>query len=229
MPTYEQPNRTTTTDKDGKKTITIQYVGDAVATPITISGAVLSGRTVVSSVASLIESRYEYETVPSTGDTGGGDNNDANNYNSTGVEVIGSLRTVPIQAHPRYAGLTNEEQKEVRDFVENPIDGSKALPASWSGFAGVTSMTELATKLLSGIESYYEPSVIVRKTFPSSGLPTGAKLGKVKSPGVYYAGAPTGANWLLINQAARGSPGAYQITEEYELSGPGGWDSNLYG
>lgn len=229
MPTYEQPNRTTTTDKDGKQTITINYVGDAVATPVTIAGAVLSTRTVVSSVASLIESRYEYETVPSTSDTGGGDNNDGNNYNSTGVEVVGSLRTVPIQAHPRYSSLTNEEQKEVKDFVENPIEGSKAFPANWSSYAGVTTMTELATKLLKGIESYYEPGVIIRKTFFSSGLPTGAKLGKVKSPNVYYASIPTGGNWLLINQAARGTPGKYTITEEYEMSGEGGWDSNLYG
>ena len=225
MPTYEQPNRTTTTDKDGKQKISIKYVGDAVAAQPSVSGAVLNTRTVVSSVASLIETQYEFESVSTDGT---GDNNDPANYNSRGVEVIGSLRTVPLQAHPRYAGLTNEEQKEVKDFVENPIDGSKALPSSWSGFPGVTTMTELATKLLTGIESYYEPSVIVRKTFTSTGLPTGAKLGKIKSPGVHYAAAPTGANWLLINQAARGVPGNYTVTEEYELSGPGGWDSNLY-
>ena len=228
MPTYEQPNRTTNTDKDGRQTITIQYVGDAVATPPTISGAVLANRTVVSSVASLIESRYEYEAVPSTGDTGGGSNDDSTNFNSTGVEFVGSLRTVPIQAHPRYASLTNEEQKEVKDFVENPIDGSKALPAAWSNFAGVTTMTELAGKLLQGIESYYEPSVVIRKTYVSTGLPTGSKLGKVKTPGVYYASVPSGGNWLLVNLSARGSPGKYTITEEYEMSGEGGWDSDLY-
>lgn len=225
MPTYEQPNRTTVTDKDGKQKITIKYTGDAVASQPTVSNAALSSKTVVSSVASLIETQYEFETVTSDG---GGSNNDPANYNSNGVEVAGSLRTVPIQAHPRYATLTAEEQKAVKDFVENPIDGSKAFPASWSSYTGVTTMTELATKLLSGVESYYEPSVIVRKTFFSSGLPTGTKLGKIKSPGVHYAAAPTGANWLLINQSARGVPGNYTVTEEYELSGQGGWDSALY-
>lgn len=225
MPTYEQPNRTTTTDKDGKQKITINYIGDAVASQPTVTNAALSSRTVVSSVASLIETKYEFESVSSEG---GGDNNDANNFNSRGVEFIGSLRTVPLQAHPRYSSLTNEEQKEVKDFVENPVDGSKAFPPGWSSYAGVTTMTELATKLLSGIESYYEPSVIIRKTYPSTSLPTGKKLGKVKSPNVYYASVPTDGNWLLINLSARGLPGNYTITEEYEMSGEGGWDQDIY-
>jgi hypothetical protein len=112
--------------------------------------------------------------------------------------------------------------------VQNPIDGSKALPAAWSSFAGVTEMAELATKMLAGQESYYEPSVILRKTFYSSSLPSGSKLGKIKSPSVYYGAQPDEANWLLVSVSARGQSGAYTVTEEYELSGEGGWDADLY-
>lgn len=220
MPTYEQPGRTQQEDKSGKKTLTITYVGDAIATAPSISNASLASKTVVTAEAGTVRTTFQYDLTEagSVTSTGG---------NIVGIEFIGSLRTVPLPAHPRYADLTAEEQKEVKDFVQNPIDGSKALP-DWSGFAGVTEMAELATKMLAGQESYYEPSVILRKTFFSSSLPSGDKLGKIKIPGVYYGAQPTDANWLLVSVSARGQSGAYTVTEEYELSGENGWDADLY-
>jgi hypothetical protein len=38
-----------------------------------------------------------------------------------------------------------------------------------------------------------------------------------------------GATFLLISISARGTSGAYTVTEEYEMSGQGGWDTFLYG
>lgn len=221
MPVYEQPGSTTSENKDGQKTLTITYVGDAIATAPTISGASLASRTVVTAEAGTVRTTFQYDLTEAGSVTSSGGN-------IVGIEFVGSLRTVPLQAHPRYADLTAEEQKEVKDFVQNPISGSKALPAAWSAFAGVTEMAELATKMLEGQESYYEPSVILRKTFFSASLPSGSKLGKVKSPAIYYGAAPTDADWLLVSVSARGQSGAYTITEEYELSGEGGWDANLY-
>lgn len=220
MPTYEQPGRTQVENKSGQKTLTITYVGDAIATAPTISNASLASRTVVTAEAGTVRTTFQYDlTEAGTVTSAGG--------NVVGIEFIGSLRTVPLQAHPRYATLTAEEQKEVKDFVQNPISGSKALP-DWSSFAGVTEMAELATKMLEGQESYYEPSVILRKTFFSASLPSGDKLGKTKDPSIYYGSKPTGADWLLVSVSARGQAGAYTVTEEYELSGEGGWDADLY-
>jgi hypothetical protein len=221
MATYEQPGRTQQEDKSGKKTLTITYVGDTVATAPLISNASLASKTVVTAEAGTVRTTYQYDltAVGSVTSSGG---------NIVGIEFVGSLRTVPLPAHARYADLTAEEQKEVKDFVQNPISGSKAFPASWSDFAGTVEMTELATKMLAGQESYYEPTVILRKTFFSSSLPSGNKLGKIKSPGVYYGAQPDGANWLLVSVSARGQSGAYTVTEEYEMSGEGGWDADLY-
>lgn len=220
MPVYEQPGRTQVENKAGQKTLTITYVGDAIATPPTISNASLASKTVVTAEAGTVRTTFQYDLTQagSVTSTGG---------NIVGIEFIGSLRTKPLQAHPRYATLTAEEQKEVKDFVQNPISGSKALP-DWSSFAGVTEMAELATKMLEGQESYYEPSVILRKTFFSASLPSGDKLGKIKNPSVYYGAAPTDADWLLVSVSARGQSGAYTVTEEYELSGEGGWDADIY-
>jgi hypothetical protein len=220
MPTYEQPGRTEVQDKSGKKTLTITYVGDTVATAPTIDGASLYSRTVVTAEAGTVRSTFQYDLTAAGSVTSSGGN-------IVGIEFVGSLRTVPLQAHPRYADLTAEEQKEVKDFVQNPIDGSKALP-DWSGFAGVTEMAELATKMLAGQESYYEPTVILRKTYFSSSIPSGSKLGKIKDPNIFYAAKPTDADWLLVSLSARGQSGAYTVTEEYELSGENGWDADLY-
>lgn len=221
MPVYEQPGRTQVEDSSGKKTLTVTYVGDAIATAPGISNASLAGRTVVTAEAGTVRTTFQYDlTAAGSVTTTGGD--------IVGIEFMASLRTVPLQAHPRYKDLTAEEQKEVKDFVQNPIDGSKALPSSWSTFAGVAEMAELATKLLEGQESFYEPSVTLRKTYYSGSLPSGDKLGKIKSPGVYYPAEPQDADWLLISLSARGYSGAYTITEEYQLSGEGGWDPDLY-
>jgi hypothetical protein len=221
MPTYEQPGTTEVQDKSGKKTLTITYVGDAIATAPTISGASLYSRTVVTAEAGTVRSTFQYDLTAAGSVTSSGGN-------IVGIEFVGSLRTVPLPAHPRYADLTAEEQKEVKDFVQNPIDGSKALPSSWSGFAGATEMSDLATKMLSGQESYYVPSVILRKTYFSSSLPSGSKLGKIKDPGIYYPAEPDNADWLLVSLSARGQNGKYTVTEEYELSGDNGWDADLY-
>ena len=220
MPTYEQPGRTQVEDKSGKKTLTITYVGDAIATAPTISSASLYSKTVVTAEAGTVRTTFQYDLTEAGSVTSAGGN-------IVGIEFVGSLRTVPLQAHPRYATLTAEEQKEVKDFVQNPISGSKALP-DWSSFAGVTEMAELATKMLEGQESYYEPSIVLRKTYFSASLPSGVKLGKIKDPSVYYAAEPDNADWLLVSLSARGQSGAYTITEEYELSGEGGWDADIY-
>jgi hypothetical protein len=221
MAIYEQPGRTETQDRSGKKTLTISYVGDAIASAPTISNATLLSKTVVTASAGLINTTFQYDLTQATS------SGSAGAFSGTGVEFIGSLRTVPLQAHPRYKDLTAEEQKEVKDFVQNPISGSKALP-DWSSFAGAAEMAELATKLLEGQESYFEPSVILRKTYNTGSLPSGLKLGKIEEPNIYYAAAPEDSDWLLVSLSARGQSGAFTITEEYELSGEGGWDADIY-
>jgi hypothetical protein len=71
--------------------------------------------------------------------------------------------------------------------------------------------------------------MVVRKTYQASSPPASGKIGKIASPGGAVPGAPSGATFLLINVSARGTGGAYTVTEEYEMSGEGGWDTFLYG
>lgn len=219
MAVYEQPGRTESQDKSGKKTLTITYVGDAIATAPTISNATLVSKTVVTAEAGLVSTNFQYDLTAATTSSNG------SSFSSVGIEFVGSLRTVPIEAHPNFTepNLYPEDIKKVKDAVQ--------VPDRTPTFADTTDEARaisLYGYLVSGIESYYVPSIIMRKTYYTSSIPSGNKLGKIADPGVYYAAKPTNATWLLINLSARGSNGNYTITEEYELSGEGGWDTYLY-
>jgi len=222
MAVYVQPGRTESTDKNGKKTLTISYVGDTAATAPAINNATLLSQTVVSAEAGIINSSFQYDMTMATASSSG----NSGSFSSVGIEFVGSMRTVPIEAHPNFAepNLYASDIKKVKDAVQTA--GQSPTFDDTTDSARAISLYEY---LVSGVESYYLPSVIVRKTYNASSIPSGNKLGKIADPGVYYAAKPTNATWLFINLSARGQSGSYVITEEYELSGQGGWDTYLYG
>ena len=219
MAVYEQPGRTITVDKDGKQTLTVVYVGDQEASaPGGISGT-RKLKTVTTDVAGQVKTTFQYDLDASS--TGG-----STAATQVQVEVVSSVRTVPIETHPNFSEqyLSAADKKKIKDAVSVPDrsptfedTGNKARAISLYGY------------LINGVESYYVPSLIVRKTYQASSPPSAAKVGKITSPSVSIAGVPKGATFLLINISSRGQTGAYSVTEEYEMSGEGGWDTFLYG
>ena len=232
MPYYEQPGRTTTIDKDGKQTTTITFIGteEAPSPGLSISGTIKS-RSVTKSEAGQIRTQFQIELdvagqPPSQGPFSGG----------ITFEYVSSVRTVPIEAHPNFGGsqistggfIKPEDIKLIKDTIQTP--GKTFDDISNSLVSGDTGRCRsLYGYLAKGIESYYVPSMVVRKTYQASSPPTGKQVGKIASPGGAVAGAPRGATFLLINVSARGAVGSYTVTEEYEMSGEGGWDTFLYG
>ena len=232
MPYYEQPGRTTTIDKDGKQTTTITFVGteEAPNPGSGISGTIKS-KSVTKSEAGQIRTQYQIELdvagqPPSQGPLSGG----------ITFEYVSSVRTVPIEAHPNFGGsqistggfIKPEDIKVIKDTVQTP--GKTFEDISDSLVSGDTGRCRsLYGYLAKGIESYYVPSMVVRKTYQASSPPAGAKIGKIASPGGSVPGMLPGATFLLISISARGTSGAYTVTEEYEMSGQGGWDTFLYG
>jgi len=231
MAYYEQPGRTTSTDKDGKQSTTIVYVGTEEAPqPVGLSGTVKS-KSVTKSEAGQIRTQYQIELdsagqAPTAGPLSGG----------TSYEYISTVRTVPIEAHPNFGGsqisrggfIKPEDIKLIKDTVQTP--GKTFEDITDQLISGQTSKCRsLYGYLAAGIESYYVPSMVVRKTYQASSPPAGGKIGKIASPGGTVSGTPAGATFLLISVSARGTTGSYTITEEYEMSGQGGWDTFLYG
>ena len=214
MPYYEQPGRTTTTDKDGKQILTVTFVGDVEAPdPIGVSGT-LRSKTVTKDVAGQIRTQFQYEL-----DAGSGAKN-------VQIEIVSSVRTVPIEAHPNFSEpyLFPEDKKKIKDAVQVP-DRSPDFEDTTDRKRSIS----LYGYLIEGITSYYVPSLVVRKTYQASSPPSSARVGKISSPGVSIPGVPKGANFLLVNISSRGQSGSYTIVEEYEMSGEGGWDTFLYG
>jgi hypothetical protein len=218
MAYYEQPGRTTSVDKDGKQTITVTYVGSEVAPqPTDISGTIRSC-SVTKSEAGQIRTQYQFETdssnIPGTA------------FQAVQVEVVSAVRTVPIETHPNFSEkyLSAEDKKKIKDAVSVP-DRSPTFDDTGDQARAIS----LYGYLIDGVESYYVPSLVVRKTYQASSPPSAKQVGKIASPGVSVPGVPKGANFLLINISSRGQSGSYTVTEEYEMSGAGGWDTFLYG
>jgi hypothetical protein len=218
MAYYEQPGRTTSVDSNGKQTVTVTFVGTEEAPkPADLTGAIKS-KTVTKSEAGQIRTQYQIELdASSNGGTGG--------INGATYEFVASVRTVPIEAHPIFGEdyLSSADKKIIKDAVQVP-DRTPAFDA----ISNKAKAVSLYGYLINGVESYYVPSVIVRKTYQASSPPPAKKVGKIASPGVFVPGTPDGATFLLINVSARGSTGSYAVTEEYEMSGEGGWDTFLY-
>jgi hypothetical protein len=212
MAYYEQPGRSTTVDDTGKKVVAITYIGDQEApAPGGISGTI-KAKTVVNAEAGQIQTQYQIQQTSTTA-------------GSTNYEIIAAVRTVPIEAHPAFGEtyLSAADKKIIKDSISVP-DRSPTFDDTTTPLKAIA----LYEYLISGVESYYSPSLVIRKTYQSASPTIAAKVGKITSPGITPTGMPTGANFLLINVSARGVSGSYTITEEYEMSGEGGWDDFLY-
>lgn len=223
MPTYEQPGRTVTVDQNGKRAVTVVYIGTEEASePEGMNGA-LRSKTITRDVAGQIRTAYVYDQNPGDGD---GENSD---FTGATVEIVASVRTVPIEAHPNFSEpyLQPRDVKFIKDKLNTLVSNNDVI--DFGATRDAARAASLFGYLAKGITSFFEPSLIVRKTYQASSPPSAGTVGKIANPGVSVPGKPRGANFLLINVSSRGSAGQYTVTEEYELSGENGWDTYLYG
>jgi hypothetical protein len=128
-------------------------------------------------------------------------------------ELVVSTGSAPISTHKDFAsklGGTPSSPKNGAVFDENGIHigwqpGSKYY----------------------GVESYLVPSVIYRRNYASYSRPSLHKVGTIST----LSGAPSAGanrNWLITGLTWRRSGGYYSVTEESLLSGPRGWDRDIY-
>ena len=142
-----------------------------------------------------------------------GDPPPSEDFNST-EEVITSMSEAPIETHPNFV---------------TQIGGTAAAPLNDAIFDENGEFKGWkATSQFRGIESFLIPSTAYRKTTPTRSRPTSVgAVGSIVSPGI-GSNVP-GANWLFTCRSWRRDGGVYEVSEEYMLSGPGGWNSIIYG
>lgn len=128
-------------------------------------------------------------------------------------EVITSTSEAPIETHPRFVST---------------LGGTKAAPLNGAVFNDDgTFKGWKADSPYAGKEAFLIPSTVYRKTTPSRTRPLNiGPVGTIVSPGI--GGGQVGSNWLYTCKTWRRDGGLYEVSEEYMLSGPGGWDSTIY-
>ena len=134
------------------------------------------------------------------------------------LEVIGSLSTEPIETHP--------------DFQTASIAGTSGSPANGAQYDSDGVFTGFAASSdFAGVDSYLVPTVLARHTYPDNSLPSGTLLGNIgtiQTPSHPDIVTPAGRTWLLSHVSYRRAGNSYEITEEFTLSGPGGWNTDIY-
>lgn len=135
---------------------------------------------------------------------------------------------VPIETHPKFAVPYSAPPVTPSDLavIELALQNAQDPPSSLSEIAKL-----LYDKKRRGIESFLRPGGIYKKTYVSESFP-GARLmnqvGKIAEPGTPAPTPPAGQNYLCIGISWSKQAGVVTIMEDYQLSGPGGWDPDLY-
>jgi hypothetical protein len=142
----------------------------------------------------------------------------------------------PIETHPKFAGelsgdgIGGESSAPVSPAqlatIELALQNCQNPPSTITGAA-----LTLYNKKRRGIESYLKPGGIYKKTYVSNSYPAASlmtRVGKISTPGEPAPTSPSGQNYLCIGISWAKQAGVVTIMEEYQLSGPGGWDPEIY-
>jgi hypothetical protein len=134
----------------------------------------------------------------------------------------------PIETHPRFAVPLDNPPVTASQLatIELALQNAQPPPASLTGPALI-----LYNKKRRGIESFLKPGGIYKKTYASADLPGSALMnlvGKICEPGSPAPTPPSGQNYLCVGISWTKSAGVVNIMEDYQLSGPGGWDPEIY-
>lgn len=143
-------------------------------------------------------------------------------------EYSRTLTEAPIETNPIYylprdnPPITPQNINDIELRLQNCQDAN----SSWT-----TLVKGLWEKKRRGIESFLKPGAIYKRTYASENIPSGSLLnnvGKRVTPPSPCPTAPSGQNYLLMGVSWTKQAGVVTVVEEYQLSGPGGWDPDLY-
>ena len=144
------------------------------------------------------------------------------------VEFSRTVTEAPVETHPIFALPRDNPPVTAQDLAQIEL----ALQNCDDNF---TSDKDIVKKLYEkkrrGIESYLRPGAIYKTTYCSDSIPDAAllaKAGKIVTPDSPCPAAPSGQQYLCMGITWTKQAGVVTISEEYQLSGPGGWDPDLY-
>jgi len=141
-------------------------------------------------------------------------------------EFTRSVTEAPIETNPMFS-IPRDNPPVTPDEI---ADIELALQNNYKKLAKDASAA--AKKLFDmkrrGIESYLKPGGIYKVSYVSPNIPSVANIGRIVTPPSPCPAAPDGQNYLCMAIVWNKQANIVSITKEYQLSGPGGWDPDLY-
>jgi hypothetical protein len=123
-----------------------------------------------------------------------------------------STRQEPIETHPDWSTIGGTEAAPLNDAI---YDDSGLF----------TGFKEGSSKF--GVTDYLAVGATYRRSYASKTKPSLAGVGQIDTP----TGAPTvtsGYTWLKSGVSFSQDGDLYSVSEEWLLSGPSGWDTDIY-
>lgn len=144
----------------------------------------------------------------------------------------------PIETHPNFAALDSAfgPYNPINREWPRVMSGSSASQGLTGGVTGALGPT---TNPMYGVTNYFSPGAIYRLTFTDvdvdpdfmndiGTIVTPPKISEAFSEFQTWVTSSTGRNWLKMSPRISQRGSSLQIQEEYMLSGPRGWDPNVY-
>jgi len=143
-------------------------------------------------------------------------------------EYSRTLTEAPIETNPAYYLPRDNPPVTAADIndIELRLQNCQEANPAWSAL-----VKGLWEKKRRGIESFLKPGAIYKRTYASDSIPGSGlldKVGKRLAPPSPCPPAPIDQNYLVMGVSWTKQAGVVTIVEEYQLSGPGGWDPDLY-
>jgi len=148
---------------------------------------------------------YEFVSFGTNEQVGGGQQQNS-------IELLGGSREVPIQTHPRFANISEDDVQAITAAAEQ--NDSSLLPANMEGDSA-----KLYEMLRRKVTHFLAPAVTARVTNVESSIPSLDDLCKLRGPN--GVSAPQGSKWILSGISARGYGTQYEVSREYLLIGDG--------
>lgn len=247
------PGETITLNQDGSLTVQQRYslAQSEISSFVPITPTIVQGTfeleaiSVTNLEAGLAEATATWRRPNDQTESGS-----AGDLRNVSVEIVASTREEQISLHKGngnfdFASLTAQEAKNCRDAADG-FDASGVNVGSETAVDALPDATHknLARYYQKGVDYFLSPGITVRlsgrtssvntsnvgKAYPANALPVPGNMLPVipSKPGSNY-------EWLLTSITSRSVPSTnqrkriyFEVTEEYLLSGPAGWDQNLY-
>ena len=176
---------------------------------------------VVSSVVQLTQETYETKITVY----------DDIDYEVDIIRVIAVGAEDPIETHPAFKEPANNFPDALAGTGEEPENGAEFETTQAN--AKFSYFPPDADNDLGGVESYLVPSVMVEitKRFQTFGQVNWSQIydvGKIKDPNIDGLAVGKDRTWLLVGTQYSFETGIWSVTNQYQLSGPRGWNTMIY-